>query len=210
MKHPAFVYTAGLLVLLTAGVSCMTEPSPYVNDSGAVEDRTQWAAAVDAPGLENFHRVSPMLYRGAQPTAEGFRELQKRGIKTIVNLRAFHSDESKVDDAGLTDHLKLERIYFKSWHVEAEDIEKFLAIVTDPDNQPVFVHCMHGSDRTGIMCAVYRIAVQHWTPDQANDEFIHGDYGFHAIWQNLPNYLGNLTDETLARWRALAIKKNGR
>jgi protein tyrosine/serine phosphatase len=47
------------------------------------------------------------------------------------------------------------------------DVVKFLQIVTDPEKVPVFVHCQHGADRTGVMAASYRIIVQGWSKDQA-------------------------------------------
>ncbi|MEI8195437.1 MAG: hypothetical protein WCI73_05970, partial [Phycisphaerae bacterium] len=55
----------------------------------------------DLPGLSNFAQVSPNLYRGAQPTAEGFRQLKKMGIKTVVNLRAWHTDRDELKGTGL-------------------------------------------------------------------------------------------------------------
>jgi hypothetical protein len=44
-------------------------------------------AAAQPVGVPNFHQVSERIYRGAQPTTEGFQELAKMGIKTVVDLR---------------------------------------------------------------------------------------------------------------------------
>lgn len=101
---------------------------------------------VNRPGLPNLHKVSPVLYRGAQPTAEGMRELKKLGIRTVVNLRWLHSDRDEIGDTGLA----YEEISMKSWHPEDEDVARFLRIVTDPDRTPVFIHCQHGADRTAF------------------------------------------------------------
>src|SRR5260370_21583430 len=38
-------------------------------------------------GVENFWKVDDHVYRGAQPTEEGFRNLAKLGVKTVVDLR---------------------------------------------------------------------------------------------------------------------------
>ncbi|MHC4789024.1 MAG: protein-tyrosine phosphatase family protein, partial [Planctomycetota bacterium] len=72
----------------------------------------RWAAPIEEPGLPNLHKVSDTLYRGAQPSAEGFRRLHEMGIETVVNLRSFHSDR---DEMG---HLALgyEHITMKAWH----------------------------------------------------------------------------------------------
>ena len=41
-----------------------------------------------------------------------------------------------------------------------KDVVRFLKIVTDPESGSVLVHCLHGADRTGTMCALYRVAVE--------------------------------------------------
>ena len=137
----------------------------------------------DLPGLNNFAKVSDALYRGAQPTAEGFAELKKMGIKTVVNLRQFHSDRSKLKGT----ELQYKHLYCKAWHPEDEDVIKFLKIVHDPANQPVFVHCQHGADRTGMMAAAYRIVEQGWKPEDAAREL--PNFGFHTIFPQVPAYV---------------------
>lgn len=157
-----------------------------------------WASPVAAsPGLPNLHRVNSSLYRSAQPTVEGFVFLgtqtslanSDRPIKTVVSLRAFNEDAPLVPE---TSELRLEQIRFKTWHPEDEDVVKFLRIATTPAMQPVLVHCQHGSDRTGTMVAIYRIAYEGWTKAQATDEMINGGFGFHPMWQNLLRYIEEL------------------
>ena len=155
---------------------------------------------ITRPGLPNFHRVAPNLYRGAQPTAEGLRAAEKLGIKTVIDLRAFHTDT----DAAVGTKLALEHISFKTWHPEDEDVLHFLKIVTARKNQPVFVHCQHGSDRTGMMIAIYRLAVQGWTKREAIDEMTKGGFGFHPEWKNLIAYLEKLDVPELCQRAGLA------
>ena len=54
---------------------------------------------------------------------------------------------------------------------------------------PVLVHCHHGADRTGLICALWRIFDDGWSRQSAIDEVIEGGYGFHPIWFNIPRYL---------------------
>jgi protein tyrosine phosphatase (PTP) superfamily phosphohydrolase (DUF442 family) len=163
--------------------------SVEVKDSNpSVYIQKEQARKLDVPGLPNFYKVSDNLYRGAQPTAEGMRQLKKLGIKTVVNLRLLHSDRDEIGDTELT----YKHIPMTALNPKTSDVVRFLQIVTDSNCTPVFVHCQHGSDRTGMMCALYRIAVQGWSKDQAIKEMTKGGFGFHSIWKNLVNYIRRL------------------
>ncbi len=140
----------------------------------------------DINGLKNFAKVSDVLYRGEQPTAEGFAALKKMGVKTVISLRAFHSDRSML--AGLGLYYKRMGIY--TWDFKDEYVVNFLKLVTNPKYQPVFVHCQHGADRTGTMCAIYRAAVEGWSMSDAMNEM--HNFGFHTIWSNLKKYLESI------------------
>lgn len=160
-----------------------------------VERPARWAQPIAKPGLPNLHKVSDGLYRGAQPTAEGFRELARMGVKTVVNLRRFHSDRRLLEGTGLG----YVHVPMNAWHGEAEDAVAFLKVVGDPARRPVFVHCQHGADRTGTMAAIYRMAVQGWSVDDAVRELVEGGFGFHGIWSNLPVFLRSLDIDRLKR-----------
>lgn len=176
----------GVIVLAAGGTAAQGGPRPR-----------KWAVPLRVPGFENLHRVTGNLYRSAQPSAAGFAALAAqpillkgdRPVKTVLSLRAFN------DDGPLTPAhppFRLEQIRFKTWHPEDEDVVKFLRIATSPDLRPVLVHCQHGSDRTGTMVAIYRIAVQGWSKDQALDEMVNGGFGFHPMWENLRRYIRRL------------------
>jgi protein tyrosine/serine phosphatase len=154
----------------------------------------EWAQAIDIDGLPNLHRVTSNLYRSAQPTAEGMQQLRKLGIKTVVSLRAFHDDTDRLRDV---EGVRYYQIHMKTWHAEKEDAVTFLKLVTDSANQPVLVHCQHGADRTGTMCAVYRMAVQGWTKEQAVREMTEGGFGFHEVWSNLRKWLDTVDVQDL-------------
>ena len=163
------------------------------DDAAPVSRPDTWAVAMERPGLPNLHRVADGLYRGAQPERRGFAELKAMGIKTVVNLRTFHSDRSECRDAGL-DYVK---ISVQAWEGEDDEVVDFLKVATDPARQPVFVHCQHGADRTGVMCAAYRLVVQGWSNDDAVKEMTSGGYGFHAVWENLVAYVRAMDAEKM-------------
>jgi protein tyrosine phosphatase (PTP) superfamily phosphohydrolase (DUF442 family) len=147
-----------------------------------------WAQPLSRPGLPNFYKISDDLYRGGQPAAAGFAELKKMGIKTVVNLRARHSDPGEKVDTGLdVVHIEVE-----PWNLDETDVVQFLRIVTNKTRTPVFVHCQHGADRTGTMSAAYRIVVQGWSKDEAIREMTRGGFGYHEGWENLLTFLRKL------------------
>jgi len=155
----------------------------------------EWARSIQMKGVPNLHKVSENLYRSAQPTAGGMRNLRKMGVQTIVSLRSFHTDRDEIGNTGLA----YEHIYMKAWHPEEEDIVRFLQIVTSPKRTPVLVHCQHGADRTGAMCAVYRVAIQGWAKEEAVKEMAGGGFGFHEVWVNLVPWINKLDIDKIKR-----------
>ena len=146
---------------------------------------TKWAKPIMLAGVPNLHKVSDNLYRSAQPTAEGMANLEKLGIKTIINLRDNHSDSDEIGDLPL----KARRIEIFTANMKDKYVEEFLSILDDPNAVPVLVHCQHGADRTGTLCAMYRILRQGWTPDDAIDEMKNGGYNYHSVWSNIPRFI---------------------
>lgn len=168
-----------------------------------VVDNPDWAEKLDLPGLPNLHKVSDDLYRGAQPTEEGMKQLEKLGIQTIVNLRSLHSNRDEMKDVNIP----YEHIHMTTLDPDTDDIISFLKIVSDSNNTPVFVHCRHGADRTGTVCAIYRIIVQDWSKDEAIEEMKKGGFGFHSIWSNLPNFIRKLDIEEIKQKTGLIEQK---
>ena len=76
-----------------------------------------------------------------------------------------------------------------AFRVKDDDVVRFLQIVGNPGHAPIFVHCQRGADRTGLMCAIYRIAVQGWTKDEAIAEMTQGGFRFNHGYQNVVNYI---------------------
>lgn len=170
-------------------------------EAETIHAQNKWAERIELPGLPNLHKVSNDLYRGAQPTAEGMKQLKKLGVKTVVNLRSLHSNRDEIKGTELT----CEHINMTPLNIEDQDVVRFLRIVTDSSRTPVFVHCQHGADRTGTMCAIYRIAVQGWSKDNAVEEMTKGGFGFHSIWKNPPDYISKLDVEEIKRNARLGI-----
>jgi protein tyrosine/serine phosphatase len=128
------------------------------------------------------------------------------GIKTIVNLRNFHTDTDEMREAGIQGDFRYVQIPINTWNLTDEHVAKFLSVVEDPQNLPVFYHCLHGADRTGTMTAAYRIAHQGWTVDDALDEMQNGGFGYHEVWTNLISYLRSFQAERVRSLMASSAK----
>lgn len=97
-------------------------------------------------------------------------------------------------------NIKLIRMYFIPYFPSERQVIEFLQIVTKKENQPVLVHCRHGSDRTGTMCASYKICVQGWDKEAAITEMERGGYGFHyRYFQCLIGFLRNMNIDRIKK-----------
>lgn len=129
---------------------------------------SEWAVQIQLQGVDNLYKINDNLYRSAQPTKRGMKNLKKLGIKTMINLRAFHSDTDEISGTELLD----EELSVKTWHIEDEDVIRVLRIIRKKENGPFLIHCQHGADRVGVMNAMYRIVEQGWSKDEAIREMI--------------------------------------
>ena len=154
----------------------------------------QWAPRVlpEVPGLPNLHRVAPLLYRSAQPDAEGFARAEALGIVRVISFRQTVRDAPLAEGTGL----ELVRIPMKTRHVAEKSGAKVVAALRAMHEGiargPVLVHCHHGADRTGLICALYRMLEQGWSRQEATQEMILGGFGYHPIWANIPRYLARV------------------
>lgn len=137
--------------------------------------------------LDNLYRVSDSVYRSEQPTARDFRELERAGIKSILNLRYLHKDSDVISKTSLKFyHVPMVALYME----QNRFIEALRIIKNSP--KPILIHCQHGSDRTGAVIALYRIIFQKWSKEAAINELKYGGYGHHLIFFNIPNFIKNI------------------
>jgi protein tyrosine/serine phosphatase len=164
-----------------ADVSETSASSSPANTESSFSPAKLLQAQQAVPGL---FVVSPELVRGAQPKSGGLAQLKDAGVKTIINL--MHEDgntereEAEAKGLGLN-YIAMPLSHFKT--VPQDVIDGFLATVSDPRMQPVFVHCNQGMDRTGTLVAIYRINNQQWSANKSYDEML--EHGFHSIFGNL-------------------------
>lgn len=135
-------------------------------------------------GLPNFDVVAPGIYRGGQPTAEGWRTLERLGVKVVVKLNRPSEGD---DDASPIPVLRypMPPSSLSERSVRPNIVAVALAVASlEPG---VYVHCTHGQDRTGLVVGVYRVLREGWSKDRARREMI--DHGFHRVlWRGLDDF----------------------
>lgn len=139
-------------------------------------------------GLPNFGEVTPKLYRGGQPGADGLDALKKMGVSIVVDMRSSKSDHEKI----AVTKLGMEYVSIP-WHCpfpRDETFAKFLKLMHENADKKVFVHCRLGDDRTGMAIAAYRMGIEGWSADDAMKEMeLFGFTGVHhAICPGLATY----------------------
>jgi protein tyrosine phosphatase (PTP) superfamily phosphohydrolase (DUF442 family) len=128
------------------------------------------AASIAAPSISNFDIVSEGLWRGAAPSNQAMQKLAESGVKTIVDLRL--AGLGAEEEASRAKRLGIKYIHIPLGFMgpSLSKVAQFLNIVNDPANQPVFVHCRYGADRTGALVGVFRVIHDHWSFNQAYSE----------------------------------------
>lgn len=142
---------------------------------------------IEGAGLTNFYRIDEGVYRSEQPTSMDFKALESWGIVEVLNLRNWHSDDNEATGTKL----KLHRVRMNAHDMEKEKLIEALRIIKQRTG-PILIHCKHGSDRTGVVCALYRIVFQGVSKKEAIKEMRNGGFGFHEIYRNIVRTLENL------------------
>ncbi|MER3429242.1 MAG: hypothetical protein C4334_14345 [Pyrinomonas sp.] len=196
--------TTLLILLFSFGAAAQTPAatSQRRNDGVSVAapqtDRSRVPAAIteaDEDALPNFDRVDDHLFRGAQPKTRGLALLAAMGIRTVINLR---DDDEKAE----RERIVVQSLGMRYFNVpmrglarpQNEQIERVLALISDPANWPVFIHCRRGADRTGTVIACYRIAKQGWTAKRAISEA--ESYGMSFFAFAMRDYIRDYAERT--------------
>ena len=87
---------------------------------------SEWAAPVRIDGAPNLHRITPDLYRGAQPSLQGFRNLKALGIQTVINLRDGDHDDRAVAEMGF----RFELVPLSAMHIRPDANVRILRLLS--------------------------------------------------------------------------------
>jgi protein-tyrosine phosphatase len=134
--------------------------------------------------------VTRNVYRGPLPDKHIFAKLQDLDTRKIITLcdesYAARQTKEHCKARGLDHHhIPLSPFYSPT----QEQIDNFLELLEERHKHPLYIHCIHGRDRTGAMIGIFRLS-QGWTFDQAFAE-MHKycfDASFHRLVSAVKEY----------------------
>lgn len=162
-------------------------------------DSKETAVPIKIQGVDNLYKVSETLFRSAQPTETGMKNIESFGIGTVISLR------SKQKDTELAKNTELNLIHvsMRAWNPKYEDTVKVMYLLNpnnpDTNKKPILIHCYHGADRTGMMVALYRMVYQNWEREKALNEMLNGGYGYHSMWKDIVTFIKIVDIEQLRK-----------
>ena len=173
-------FRVGCTGALVAAPMCLAaQNQPPKACSVPSEAKHTIASKLGLQGVPHFGKVTPTLYRGGQPTKEGFANLAKLGINIVVDLRGSRASERQVV-TGLG--MRYVALPWRCFSPHDEHFARFLTLFRDNPGKKLFVHCRVGDDRTGMDIAAYRMAEQGWTAEEAKREMeAYGVNWFHRM-----------------------------
>ena len=169
---PKAFHTYLLSLCLATGILCPV----YANDREPITSAAEPSdhAYNKQADLPNFHVVHSFLFRGGEPTPAGLKQLQRMGVKTIIDLRAHPEMVRQESEQARALGMQYINLPMSSKAPTSRQIGTFITTVSQaekaPDRGAVFVHCAHGSDRTGCLIGIWRVSREGWSYDQAYKE----------------------------------------
>lgn len=153
-----------------AAASVLLAGGAWIAVSEIREARAFAFEKVSVPGVANVGRITPRLLRGGQPDEQGLQALRGLGVDTVVSFtlegEGAEAERRQAESLGM-------RYVHLPWSASANPppgfVRRFLELASDRSHV-VFAHCKAGADRTGVMIAAYRVAIDGWPVDAALDE----------------------------------------
>ena len=169
-----------MLTLLAGGAACGSGPTPEAEPAPAVEAANAPAepaapagslqAEQGPEGVRNYTRVDATVACAGATPPEAMADLSARGFETVINFRTaeergatVEAGKAAAEAAGMT------YIHLPFREPTAEVAESFLEAVSDPANQPIYIHC-GSANRVGAMWLIKRVKVDGWSAGEATAE----------------------------------------
>jgi uncharacterized protein (TIGR01244 family) len=132
----------------------------------------QGPTKVEIDGARNVTRVDATIACAGATTPAAFAEIRKQGFASIINLRREQEPGADIPGARAAAQqagLKYVHIPVDGARPDEASAEAFITAVTDPANQPAFVHC-GTANRVAAMWLIKRVVVDGWEVERAHEE----------------------------------------
>jgi len=163
-------------IRLYAAVLAVAFSFPLIGQTNPTSSIKHANVTLPSVHIKNFGQINENYYRGAQPEGQDYNDLASLGVKTVINL----INDEKSEEAATVQRMGMKYVHIPmttGTPPTPEQIKQFLSLVEDPASQPVFVHCVGGKHRTGVMTAIYRMTEDGWNSDQAFKEMKQYKFG---------------------------------
>ena len=126
----------------------------------------------DVPGIVNFGYIGTTVACAGATAPAALAEIKKRGYASVINLRVASEPGAQIDassDAAKAAGLTFIHLPFNASAPDPALVDRFIAAVSDPRNQPAFIHCA-SANRAAALWMVKRMVVDKWDADRAAAE----------------------------------------
>jgi protein tyrosine/serine phosphatase len=138
--------------------------------------------------ITNLGQATPFIFRGALPTeTQDYEMLKNQGVQVILSLLTTSLDIKKEQKIAKQMGIKFVSVPLSGWRSPSnQEMSKIQDVLIHAPEYPVFIHCRHGKDRTGLSIGVYRVRQENWSKEKAYEEMI--EWGFKPILLTLTHY----------------------
>lgn len=143
--------------------------------------------------LKNLYEIDSGVYRSAQPSKKDLRALRQAGVMELLNLRR---DRNKDSLRAISGSFVFHQVPLKASDIQEGRVMDALRVIRDRKG-PILIHCLAGSDRTGLISALYRVVFDYWSKEDAIREMKDGGFGFHKRFKNVPEYIRHLNTDSI-------------
>lgn len=159
-----------ILALCLSLLALIAMPQVQADDTASTRP-AQWAQPVELQ--YNLFQMSPTLYRSTLPDRNAVPLLEKLKIATVINFLP-EADSSWLSTPGISQV----QLPYRISHVDDANVLAALRAIQMAESKgAVLIHCKPGSNRTGLMAAMYRVVVQGWSKEDALNEMTQGGFG---------------------------------
>lgn len=150
----SLLVTAGLLSLAVAG-----RVAPLAGQQAAAPS-----------GVSNYTRIDATFACAGATPVQTIPELKKHGFASIINFRMPEESGASIDESkSEAAKVGLTYIHLPFRTPTTEIADAFVKAVTDPANQPAYIHCA-AANRAAAMWLIKRLKVDGWDTDRAVKE----------------------------------------